>query len=78
MIRPYFRDLINDHKPTTELSNNADNIDSDSERGEWKIQLVIQNNCISSKNFEETRTIYSVSEPVEILMGSGWHRWCHW
>ena len=71
MIRPYFRDLINDHKPTTELSNNADNIDSDSERGEWKIQLVIQNNCISSKNFEETRTIYSVSEPVEILMGSG-------
>ena len=30
----------------------------------------MQNSCISTKNFEETRTIYSASEPVEIFMGS--------
>ena len=55
MIRSYLRDLINDHKPTVELSNKADN--SDTTRGEWKIQLVIQNNCISTKGFEETRSV---------------------
>ena len=63
MIRPYLRDLINDYKHKTELSN-------DSERGKWKVQILMKNNCISTKNFEETRTIYSVSKPVEIFMGS--------
>ena len=28
------------------------------------------NNCISSKNFEETRSIYSASVLVEVFMGS--------
>ena len=74
MIRPYLRDLINDHKPTTE-SNNEENEeneenDSDVDRAEWKIQLVMQNSCISTRNFEETQTIYSASEEVEIFMGS--------
>ena len=41
-----------------------------SQFGEWKTQLVILNNCISSKDFEETRSIYSASKPVEIFMGS--------
>ena len=68
MIRPYLRDLINDHKPTTELSNRASN--NDSEREEWKIQLLMQNNCISTKDFEETCTIYSANKPVEIFMVS--------
>ena len=66
MIRPYLRDLINDHKPPDEVND----YDDDIECGEWKIQLVMQNSCTSPKNFEETRTIYSVSEPVEIFMGS--------
>ena len=30
----------------------------------------MQNSCISTRNFEETRTIYSASKPVEIFMGS--------
>ena len=68
MIRPYLRDLIINHKPTTELTNRASN--GDSERGEWKIQLVMQNNCISSKNFEDTCIIYSASKPVEAFMVS--------
>ena len=28
------------------------------------------NSCISTKPFEETRTIYTKSEPLEIFMGS--------
>ena len=35
-----------------------------------KIQLVMQNSCISVKNFEDTRTIYSASKLIEIYMGS--------
>ena len=68
MIKPYLRDLINDHKLTAELTHRASN--NDGERGEWKIQLVIQNNCISTKYFEETRNIYLASKPVKIFMGS--------
>ena len=74
MIRPHLRDLINDDKPTTE-SNNEENKeneenDSDADPAEQKIQLVMQNSCISTRNFEETCTIYSAREPVEIFMGS--------
>ena len=65
IIMPYLRDLINDHKPTVKLNN-----DSDAERGQWKNQLVMLNNCISVKNFKGTRTIYSKNDPVEIFMGS--------
>ena len=61
MIRPYLRDLINNHKSSTE-SNNGNKTDT----AEWKIQLVMQNNFISVKNFEVTRIIYSTSKPVEI------------
>ena len=68
MIKPYLKDLINDHIPVMELGNEEDNSDTVSE--EWKVQLVMQNNCISTKDFEETRTIYSASKSVEILMGS--------
>ena len=69
MIRPYLRDLINNHKPLMELNDEASD-DDDSERGELKILLVIQNNFISTKNFEDTCTVYSSSKPVEVFMGS--------
>ena len=61
MIRPYLRDLINYHKLTMKLNN-----DSGAAHGEWKVQLVMQNNCISVKNFENTHTIYLASKPVEM------------
>ena len=67
MIRTCLRDLINDHKTpmkTDKVFNNK------SQFGELKVQLVILNNCISSKNFEETRSIYYASKPVEIFMTS--------
>ena len=57
MTRSYLRDSINDHIPVMELDNEEGN--SDSERREWKVQLVMQNNCISAKDFEETQTIFS-------------------
>ena len=68
MIRPYLRDLIDENKPIIELNNS--NINNSNNRAEWKIQLIIKNNFISVKDFEDTRTIYSASKPVEIFMGS--------
>ena len=72
MIRPYLRDLINEHKPTAELnSNNTNNSNNEkNDRAKWKIQLVMQNNFISDKDSKDTRTICSASKPVEIFMGS--------
>ena len=64
MIRPYLRDLLDEHKAIMELNNNNNN---NNKRGEWKIRLIIKNNFISVKDFEDTRTIYSPSKPVEIL-----------
>ena len=81
VIRPYLRNLINDHKPIMELDNNNNNNNTNTtnninttttniDRAEWKIQLTIKNRFISVKDFEDTRTIYSASRPVEIFMGS--------
>ena len=53
MIKPYLRDLINEHKPIDEPNDDT-----------------MQNSCIFTKIFEETRTIYTKSEPLEIFMGS--------
>ena len=54
MIRPYLSDIINDHK--TQI--------------EQKIQLTMAINFFSSKNSEETRTINTKSDNIEIMMGS--------
>ena len=67
MIRPYLRDLINEHKTPVKADKVINN---DTKFGESKIQLVMLSNCISIKKFEETRSIYSGSKPTEIFMGS--------
>ena len=54
MIRRHLRNLINDHKPIDESNHDDDNTDC----AEWKIQLTMENNFISTKSIEETRTIY--------------------
>ena len=54
MIRPYLRDMINDHKT----------------RREWKIQLTMRINFISVKDSKETCTMYSKTHNIEIMMGS--------
>ena len=52
-IREYLRKMIENKKKS----------------GEWKIQLVIKINFISSKSFNETRVMYSKSDNYEIMMG---------
>ena len=85
-IRPDLRDLINRHKPIQRLnnnnnnnnnSNNNNNNDTDNtnnnnntDRGEWKIMLRMYIKCISTKGFDETRTMHSKSRQVEVYMGS--------
>ena len=51
-----------------ELITNNNTINSNSNRAEWKTQLIIKNNFISVKDFEDT--LYSASKPAEIFMGS--------
>ena len=40
-------------------------------RGEWKIQLTMRINFISLKGSKETRTMYTKTRNIEILMGNG-------
>ena len=54
MIRPYLRDIINNHKT----------------QGKWKIQLTIAINFISSKDSDGTCIMCSKSDNIEIMMGS--------
>ena len=54
MILPYLSDIINDHKT----------------QGEWKIQLIIAINFISSKDSNETRTMHTKSDNIEIVIGN--------
>ena len=54
-IKPYLRDLINDHKTT--------------ESGEWKIQLNMHLSFSSSKGTGETRNINILSDNEKIMGG---------
>ena len=53
-VRRYLRDVINEHKAAIKLKNNK------TQSGEWKIQLSMHVNFISSKDTGETRPIYEV------------------
>ena len=59
----------NDNNNNNNTNANA-NTNTYTNRAEWKIKLIMQNNFISVKDFEDTRTIYLASKPVEIFMGS--------
>ena len=68
--------MKNEHKPIIELNNsnnsnhNNNRNNNNNNRAEWKIQLTMKTNCISTKSFDDKRTIFSKNEPVEIFMGS--------
>ena len=72
MIGPYLSDMINDHKTLMDLKVHSRNelIDYETQFGESKIQLTMRINFISSKDSEETRTMHTKSNNVEIMMGS--------
>ena len=53
-IRLYLKDMINNHKA----------------RGEWKIQLSMKINFVSSKDNNETRTMHTKSDNIEIMSGT--------
>ena len=55
---PYLSDLINDHKAIRNESK------------EWKIEITMHVNFISSKDTGETRTIFVWSDNKEIRLGN--------
>ena len=53
-IEPYLNDLTDDHKT----------------QGEWKIQLIMVINFISSKDSDETCTTHTKRDSIEIMIGN--------
>ena len=71
MIKSYLSDIINDHKTRGLVKYHSDNKTWVEETpSESKIQLTIAINFISSKDSDETRTMHTKSNNVEITMGS--------
>ena len=71
MIKPYLSDLINKHKTHGSAryhSGNKSWIEKTSSK--WKIQLTMAINFISSRDSDETRTMHTKSNNVEIMNGS--------
>ena len=71
MIRPYLSDITNDHKTQREWKVHSGNTVIDYKtQSEWKIQLTIKINLVSSNDSDETRTVHTNSDNIEIMMGS--------
>ena len=71
MIRPYLSDIINDHKTQGNWRIHSGNeIIEPKTQSEWKIQLTMAIHFISFKDSNETRTMDTKSNNVEIMMGS--------
>ena len=67
LIRPYLSDIINDHKTPQNLRVHSSN---ETQFEEWKIQLTMSIDFISSKDSDETRNMNTKSDNIEIKMGS--------
>ena len=63
--------MINDHKTQEVWKVHSGNkvIDYKTTLGEWKIQLTMSVNFISSKDSDETRNMCIKSDNIEIVMG---------
>ena len=78
IIRPYLRDMINDHKTRRErkiqLTMQINFVFSkDSEETctrEWKIKLTMQINFIFSKDSDEAGTVHTKCRNIEIMVGN--------
>ena len=71
MIRPYLSDIINNHKTQGKWRIQSGNkIKEHKTQGEREIQLTMAINLISSKDSDETPTIDTKSNNVEIMKGS--------
>ena len=69
MIRPYLSDMINDHK-TQEVRKvySGNKVIDYKTSGEWKIQLSMTINFVSSKDSDVIRTIHKTSDNIYILV----------
>ena len=71
MIRSYLSDIINDLKTQGEWRIHSGNtITEHKTQGQWKIHLAMAINFIFSKDSDETRTMRTKSDNIEIMMGS--------
>ena len=71
MSRPYLSNIINDHKTRGSVRYPPGNKTWVEETpSEWKIQLTMAINFISSKYYDETRTMHTKSNTAVIMMGS--------
>ena len=71
MIHLYLSDLINKHKIHGSAKyHSGDKSWIEKTFSEWKIQLTMAINFISSKDSDETRTMHTKSNNVEIMVGS--------
>ena len=71
MIKPYLSDIINDHKTHGLVRCHSPNkacLEETSSK--WKIQLIMAINFVSSKDSDETQTMHTKRNNVEIMMGS--------
>ena len=68
MVMPYLIEMIDNHKAPIKDSNGI--IIADDLSGEWKIQLTMQINFVSSLDSREIGTMDSKSDNVEIIMGN--------
>ena len=71
MIRPYLSDIINDHKTQGKWRIHSGNkIIEHKTQSEWKIQLTMAISFVSSKDSDETSTMHTKSNNVEIMMSN--------
>ena len=72
VIRPYLSNIINNHKAQGKWRIHSGNtIIEHRTQGEWKIHLTMGINFTSSKeDSDETRTMHTKSDTIEIMMGS--------
>ena len=68
MIKPCLSDMINDHKTQGKCKFRSGNtiIDNNTQI-EWKIQLTMAINFVSSEDFDEIRTTFTKSDNIYIL-----------
>ena len=70
MIKPYLSDLINKHKTHGSARYHSGNkLWIEKTSSEWKIQLTMSINFTSSKDSDETRTMHTKSNNMEIMVG---------
>ena len=70
IIKPYLSDIINNHKIQGKWRIHSGNkIIERKTQSEWKTQLTMAINFISSKDSDETCTMHAKSNNVEIMMG---------